>query len=146
VDLFGTGKTTAEMRLKTTFYGWDFINTWMFDPAVNNGCPTLRWQQYGHGNAVVKPLRNSGKEGMAFVRQNAISSHIKFVVRIPKRQQVRVVVLNLDGRVIGRLVDRELPAGEYTYLFDPSVHAAAICAYEAVFGTYQFSGLLRVAR
>jgi hypothetical protein len=38
----GTGKTTAEMKLVSTFAGWDFNNVWMIDPAYNDGYPVLR--------------------------------------------------------------------------------------------------------
>ncbi|MDR2999736.1 MAG: hypothetical protein LBU89_00610, partial [Fibromonadaceae bacterium] len=39
----GTGKTTAEMRQRTTFPGWNFNAIWGIDSKVNNGYPYLRW-------------------------------------------------------------------------------------------------------
>jgi len=38
----GEGKTTAEMRKKETFEGWDFDRTWGIDGKVNGGYPYLR--------------------------------------------------------------------------------------------------------
>jgi hypothetical protein len=41
----GTGimqRTTAQMKAKTTFSGWDFDGTWAISPDVNNGYPYLR--------------------------------------------------------------------------------------------------------
>jgi len=38
----GEGKTTAEMKLRATFGGWDFANIWSITTAINNGYPYLR--------------------------------------------------------------------------------------------------------
>ena len=38
----GEGKTTAEMKQKDTFEGWDFENVWGIDSTINNGYPYLR--------------------------------------------------------------------------------------------------------
>jgi len=36
------GKTTAEMKTQSTYVGWDFVNTWVIDPFINEGYPVLR--------------------------------------------------------------------------------------------------------
>ncbi|EEL84299.1 prepilin-type N-terminal cleavage/methylation domain-containing protein [Bacillus paranthracis] len=38
----GTGKTTVELQKKETFQNWDFTNTWIIDPNVNDGFPYLK--------------------------------------------------------------------------------------------------------
>ncbi|MDA3844738.1 MAG: T9SS type A sorting domain-containing protein [Candidatus Kapabacteria bacterium] len=38
----GTGKTTAQMKTRSTFETWDFDNIWDIDPEINNGYPFLR--------------------------------------------------------------------------------------------------------
>lgn len=40
----GTGKTTAELKLESTFTdaSWDFSDTWEIDPVKNNGYPYLK--------------------------------------------------------------------------------------------------------
>jgi hypothetical protein len=38
----GTGKTTAEMKQKETFIGWDFDSVWGIDEKINGGYPYLR--------------------------------------------------------------------------------------------------------
>jgi len=35
------GRTTAEMKTKSTYEGWDFEKIWKINPAENNGYPTL---------------------------------------------------------------------------------------------------------
>ncbi len=46
----GIGKTTAEMKTKSTYEGWDFGEAWIivnnpnYANTLNNGYPILRWQ------------------------------------------------------------------------------------------------------
>lgn len=40
----GTGKTTAEMKMQSTYTGWDFANTWAIQDDFNDGYPYLQWQ------------------------------------------------------------------------------------------------------
>jgi hypothetical protein len=40
----GTPKTTAEMKLQSTFSGWDFDSTWAIDGGNNDGYPFLQWE------------------------------------------------------------------------------------------------------
>jgi len=41
----GTGKTTAQMKTKSTFTaaGWDFVTIWDIHPAINDGYPYFGW-------------------------------------------------------------------------------------------------------
>lgn len=45
-SVFGSGKTTAEMKLETTYTneGWDFTNTWGTLNIYNDGYPYLFWE------------------------------------------------------------------------------------------------------
>jgi hypothetical protein len=40
---YGTPATPAEMMDQSTFTGWDFSDTWKFDPGIST-FPTLQWQ------------------------------------------------------------------------------------------------------
>lgn len=42
----GTGKTTTEMKTKSTFTdaGWDFVGIWGIDPTLNDSYPYLGWR------------------------------------------------------------------------------------------------------
>jgi len=40
----GTGKTTEEMMMRSTFIGWDFTNIWMINEGVNY--PVFKWQTF----------------------------------------------------------------------------------------------------
>jgi len=37
----GTGKTTTEMKMESTYTNWDFTNVWLIDPLANDGYPYL---------------------------------------------------------------------------------------------------------
>jgi len=41
-DPYATGKTSAELKLESTYVGWDFIDTWAIDPDINDGYPYLQ--------------------------------------------------------------------------------------------------------
>ena len=50
----GIGKNTTEMKMQSTYQGWDFENIWEINSAKNSGYPTLLWQNLEHiGNAIV---------------------------------------------------------------------------------------------
>ena len=57
----GTGKTTAQMKTKSTFTnaGWDFTTIWGISPSLNNGYPVLR-ALAGSSN----PGEGNGSNGM----------------------------------------------------------------------------------
>jgi hypothetical protein len=40
-DIGGNGRSTAAMKQKSTFAGWDFEDTWGIDSDINNGYPYL---------------------------------------------------------------------------------------------------------
>lgn len=46
----GTGKNTAEMKTRSTFVDWDFVNIWNLYSGANSGYPVLRWQPDGNGS------------------------------------------------------------------------------------------------
>ena len=39
---FGNERTTAQMKTQANYVGWDFVNTWAIDPAINDGYPYLK--------------------------------------------------------------------------------------------------------
>lgn len=40
----GTPKSTAAMKMKMTYAGWDFENVWGMNSGINNGYPYLLWE------------------------------------------------------------------------------------------------------
>jgi Synergist-CTERM protein sorting domain-containing protein len=42
---WGTPKSTFEMKSQSTFSGWDFDDVWAIDSGVNEGYPSLQWEE-----------------------------------------------------------------------------------------------------
>lgn len=40
----GDPKTTAQLKMQSTYIGWDFELVWAINPGLNNGYPYLRWE------------------------------------------------------------------------------------------------------
>jgi hypothetical protein len=47
----GTGQTTAQMQLQSTFVNWNFLTIWHLDSCNQNNYPILRWQNINFDNA-----------------------------------------------------------------------------------------------
>ncbi len=59
----GTGKTTAQMKTKSTFTnaGWDFDSTWVIQVSKNGGYPYLKWQTFENAPCIgEEPLDTDG--------------------------------------------------------------------------------------
>ena len=56
----GTHKTTAEMKIQSTYEGWDFKSIWAMSADINNGYPTLKIDIKYTDIAVETPLPYSG--------------------------------------------------------------------------------------
>lgn len=138
----GIGRTTAQMKQRETYSGWDFDTTWALDPAVNNGYPSFQWQRSGHGNGIRTPRSGSAAVGGIAVRRSGGSSRFTFTIRNPQRQRLQIRVVDIRGRGIRALIDRELPSGEYAYFFDAHGSAAMMYVYEAQLGTRRKTGLI----
>jgi hypothetical protein len=41
-------KSTSEMKVLSTYVGWDFITIWGLNPLINSGYPFLRWEGASH--------------------------------------------------------------------------------------------------
>ena len=51
----GKPLTSAQMKDKSSFIGWDFVNVWDIDPSVNNGYPFLKGSSPGNGGSTPAP-------------------------------------------------------------------------------------------
>jgi len=70
----GIGKTTAEMKTKSTYNGWDFEAIWEINPSKNNGYPILLWQNPEHiANAIVSFIPNQTWTGSPITPKPSIS-------------------------------------------------------------------------
>jgi hypothetical protein len=43
-SVLGTGKSTSDMKMQSTYTSWDFGSTWSIQDDFNDGYPYLQWQ------------------------------------------------------------------------------------------------------
>jgi len=114
------GKTTAEMKMKSTFtaLGWDFEKIWDIDPDKNNGYPFLRREPVVSDTDITLPLNQS----MLFANYpNPFNpnTNINFVVT-RHALPVHINIYNVRGQKVRTLLDgsREFGAGEHSVVWD----------------------------
>ena len=84
-------KTTAEMKQKTTYIGWDFDNVWTIDPKYNNGYPIQRIFVDGTGSAVISVPRIAGSNRVVKTH-NGLSLNVK--------NSAKLEVFDLKGKLV----------------------------------------------
>lgn len=67
----GEGRTTSEMKLQTTYEGWNFDSVWGIDPQINDGYPYLKHQgDFADGDGTAdNPYQIENAEQLNNVRQ-----------------------------------------------------------------------------
>jgi len=68
-----TGKRTAEMKLQSTYEGWDFEGVWEINPSKNNGYPSLLWQNPEHLASITLKIPNQTWIGSAITPKPSIT-------------------------------------------------------------------------
>jgi hypothetical protein len=119
VSAGGTGRTTAQMKTKTTFTGagWDFVNIWGIDDIVqfwNDGYPYLLW--YTPADIVVV-VPNGGEHWHPGSTYTILWTHIKTVA-----PNVSIELLNAG--VLDEVIAASAPigpegGGNYDWTIDP---------------------------
>jgi hypothetical protein len=110
----GTGKTTAEMKISSTFVnaGWS-VSVWFMDSGINNGYPYLSWQNPGGTPVPVEKGIKQLPEQFS-LRQNYPnpfnpSTTISFTV--PERSQVTLKIYDVLGKEVATLLNNETITG-----------------------------------
>jgi hypothetical protein len=113
----GTGKTSAEMILSSTYAGWDFEDVW--DINDGSGYPRLRWFQ---PPPVIGMAGGPGRARPAAVDRPAIRIIGRTMyVNAPPGTSLRIRIIDMRGRVAAgydaaggtKLSLRRIPAGKY---------------------------------
>jgi len=101
----GIGKTTAEMKTRSTYKGWDFGGTWGIDCVKNDGYPILLWQSPNHiANAIVT-IPNQTWEGSPItprpsvnLKGNNLNEDTDFVYAYDNNVQTGTATLIIVGK------------------------------------------------
>ena len=97
----GEGKTSAEMKLQSTYVDWDFTGTWKFLDDQNDGYPLLQWQ--AGTNTSIGNLKAHSKITLHPVRANIYSISVK--------NATSMEIYSVSGQLVGI---RELKEGTNT--------------------------------
>ncbi len=96
VSSAGVGKTTAEMKMESTFTdaGWDFIDIWSINSSGNDGYPQLLWELL---------VANSELSNDASAYLVPSPSNGSFKIQFNEIQQfVNVYMMDLSGKTVYR--------------------------------------------
>jgi hypothetical protein len=114
----GTARSTAEMKMQTTYTdsGWDFDSTWMM---VGNNYPILRdnpdsSQMLGIAPAQLFPATFSLHQNTP----NPFNPSTRISFDLPAEAHVTLRVFNALGMAVATLMDDRLPAGTHQAVFD----------------------------
>ena len=131
LEIAASGKTTSEMKNKSTYTGWDFINTWVID---------------GDNYPMLKEILVSVKEDKMvempseyLLEQNYPNPFnpttvIRFA--IPKQSHVKLSVYNIIGEQVSELVNGNLSSGYHEVNFNASNLASGMYIYRISVGSY----------
>ena len=115
----GSGLTTVQMKLQSSFSGWDFTTVWSIDASINNGYPYLA------------PVTPTSVEGVAALTPTNFSLLQNFpnpfnpatTIRygLPASSRVSLRIYNILGQQITELVNSEQSAGWYVTVWNANV-------------------------
>ena len=112
-SVLGVGKTTAELKLSSTFTLWDFTNTWKID-TKNAGYPYLAWQTFNTSTGL-----SATKSSINLAVFNSANGFSVKVNNIDKFQGAKLNIYSIVGKLISQTVlteqitDVQIGKGQY---------------------------------
>ena len=111
-----TGKTTAEMKIETTFTdaNWDFSETWQLLENMNHGYPSLQWQ--GTVSSISdENIISAGESIKLFpAYPNPFNPNTTISFSISKNSFVRLEIYNIKGQKVKTLINQNTSAGHHS--------------------------------
>jgi hypothetical protein len=93
----GIPKTTTEMKQQTTYNGgWDFVDIWGIDAAINNGYPYLLIRS---GSTPIHETVKSRKFGV-LLEKSLVSQEARISVITPEQSQINLVIYDNLGNAV----------------------------------------------
>lgn len=131
------GLSTVEMKTQSTYTdsGWDFTTVWILDPEVNDGYPSLRWQNPGLTKKKYQP-HVSGTVPLIRKQSDA------FVYTLFSDEDISIKMFNLRGVCVASLVEKHLPAGSYS--LKEYMRGIGSGKYMMIFNTGRFKSIQNI--
>jgi Secretion system C-terminal sorting domain/The GLUG motif len=130
----GTGLTTAQMKLQSSYSGWDFTTVWSIDSGINNGYPYL-----ASGIATsVKGVTGVTPKTFTLLQNypNPFNPSTQISYQVPSNSRVSLKVFDLLGREVAALVNEVKPAGTYTATFNADKIPSGVYFYQLSAGNF----------
>jgi len=122
-----SGKTTAEMKLQSTYSTWDFTSIWSIAANSNNGYPYLKWQ----------PIASTVPETLIplpviLVQNypNPFNPVTSISYQLAAMSNVQLAVYNAKGELVKTLVNDLQNAGRYSVNFDGAAFNSGVYFYK----------------
>jgi len=130
----GSGLTTAQMKLASSFIGWDFVNVWSVDSSVNNGYPFL-------GSAIPTSVKEAGPASPQYSSlfqnyPNPFNPVTTIRFALPQRSEATLTVFNTLGQRVAILASGEMAAGAHEVRFDGSRLSSGVYFYTLRVGSF----------
>ena len=125
----GTGKTTAEMKMQSTYTdaGWDFSTIWTMDPAINNGYPYLCYSTPVPTNDPYNTIPNSlAVLHAAYPNPFNPSTTISFDVL--NAEQVVISIYNIKGQLVKNMCNQVYDKGYHSIIWNGTDNKGTKCS------------------
>jgi len=116
----GTGKTTAEMKMQSTYTdaGWTFPNPWSINPDINQGYPYLNYETNVSNDeiAIDTPQLTEAVLHSAYPNPFNPSTTISFDLTSPS--EVKIDIYNVKGQFVKNIANNAYNTGSHTVVWD----------------------------
>ena len=130
----GAGLTTAQMKLQSSFSGWDFTTLWSINSNINNGYP-----YFASGIATsVKGGTDVITKTFSLLQNypNPFNPSTKIMYQLPSSDNVSIKIYDVLGREVVSMVNEYKPAGTYTATFNASNIPSGVYFYQLKSGSF----------
>jgi hypothetical protein len=129
----GSGLTTVQMKLQSSFSGWNFSTVWSISPSINNGYPYLM------ANVMTSVEAAIGTPKTFSLLQNfpnPFNPTTTISFYLPSKSFVSLTVFDIVGRKIATIISEEMSPGTYSRQWNAAKLSSGIYFYRLQAGTY----------
>jgi len=116
----GTGKTTAQMKMQSTYTnaGWSFPDTWNINPNMNNGYPYLNYPNSVPNDEIVIDIPHCKEVVLHSAYPNPFNPSTTIAFDLISPSDVKIDIYNVKGQLVKNLVHKAYQTGSHTIVWD----------------------------